>query len=127
MVSMLPIEIVDYIYSFDDNKQKCYNQIICDLKVRNRDFINNYTDCMNELMHSVGLYAIYKLTKKMESNSIAWYLLRTSRHRKMRLFAANDLHILFLQRRYRELYCSSYFTNLYHNNISYRDFMKNHT
>ncbi len=128
MFLKLPTDIVNYIYTFDDNinNKRYYNQIICDLKVRNRAFVKNYEDCMIELIHFAGLYKIYKLSKKMNAKSVVWYILKSTQTRKKRIFVDNDLQILLLQRRYRELYSPDYFTNLYNNNISYKEFMKNY-
>ncbi len=105
----LPADIINYIYTFDDNKciKKTHKQAMMELKSKQSYFKETYDDCVKEIEHYNRLYQVYYdvgIAMNRKIRSVQWYLLDHSKYMKRQLYKNSLFEVLLWQKKYRDCY-----------------------
>lgn len=79
LLRKLPTDVINLIYSFDDNKRIRQNKniYVAEIKHHFKHYKTNYDNCVETIKQSIGLYDIYESSKRRRTNlSIPQYLLK---------------------------------------------------
>lgn len=79
LLRKLPTDIINLIYSFDDNKRIRQNKniYVAEIKHHFKHYKMNYNNCMETIKQNMYLYDIYESSKRRKTNlSIPQYLLK---------------------------------------------------
>lgn len=86
LLRKLPTDVIDIIYSFDDNKKNKQNKniYVAEIKERFRHYKKNYEKCVSFLGFYIELYEIYaasmKSRKRDKIMSVSTYLLKRNEY-----------------------------------------------
>ncbi len=124
----LPEDIINYIYTFDDNiyAKRQHKQTMIELKSRHKYFKETYDDCIRELKHYNRLYQVYYdvgINMKRKVRSLQWYLLDHSKYMKNQLYKNGLFEILLWQKKYRDSYTIEFMKKI-SGTMSYRTFIR---
>lgn len=124
----LPEDIINYIYTFDDNiyAKRQHKQTMIELKSRHKYFKETYDDCITELTHYNRLYQVYYdvgINMKRKVRSPQWYLLDHSKYMKNQLYKNGLFEILLWQKKYRDSYTIEFMKEI-SGTMSYRTFIR---
>ncbi len=79
LLRKLPTDIINLIYSFDDNKRIRQNKniYVAEIKHHFKHYKMNYDNCVKIIKQNMYLYSVYESSKRKKSNlSISQYLLK---------------------------------------------------
>lgn len=86
LLRKLPTDVIDIIYSFDDNKKNRQNKniYVMEIKERFRHYKKNYEQCVLLLGFYIELYEIYAASMKSKKRdkimSVSTYLLKRNEY-----------------------------------------------
>jgi len=79
LLRKLPTDVINLIYSFDDNKRIRQNKniYVAEIKHHFKHYKMNYNNCVEIIKQNMYLYNIYESSKRRKTNlSISQYLLK---------------------------------------------------
>ena len=79
LLRKLPTDIINLIYSFDDNKRIRQNKniYVAEIKHHFKHYKMNYDNCVKIIKQNMYLYSVYESSKRRKTNlSISQYLLK---------------------------------------------------
>ena len=79
MLRRLPTNVINLIYSFDDNKRIRQNKniYVAEIKHHFKHYKTNYEACVETIKHNMYLYRVYESSKRRKTYlSIPQYLLK---------------------------------------------------
>lgn len=79
LLRKLPTDVINLIYSFDDNKRIRQNKniYVAEIKHHFKHYKMNYDNCVKIIKQNMYLYSVYESSKRKKSNlSIPQYLLK---------------------------------------------------
>ena len=79
LLRKLPTDVINLIYSFDDNKRIRQNKniYVAEIKHHFKHYKMNYDNCVKIIKQNMYLYSVYESSKRRKTNlSISQYLLK---------------------------------------------------